>query len=52
MPFLAAVLLYLNNRRDWMGSLRNGIVCNVALLISLLLFGWIAINEISSIFLQ
>ncbi|MDP1588623.1 MAG: Nramp family divalent metal transporter [Prosthecobacter sp.] len=50
MPFLAAVLLYLNNRRDWMGSLRNGIVCNLALLISLLLFGWIAITEIFSIF--
>ena len=51
MPFLAAVLLYLNNRRDWMGDLRNGIVCNLALLISLLLFGWIAITEISSLFL-
>ena len=48
MPFLAALLLYLNNRRDWMGDQRNGIVCNVVLVISLMLFGWIAITEIIS----
>lgn len=48
MPFLAALLLYLNNRRDWMGDQRNGIACNVVLIISLLLFGWIAVSEIIS----
>jgi Mn2+/Fe2+ NRAMP family transporter len=45
MPFLAALLLYLNNRRDWMGAQSNGIACNVVLIISLLLFGWIALKE-------
>lgn len=45
MPFLAALLLYLNNRRDWMGAQSNGIACNGVLLVSLLLFGWIALKE-------
>lgn len=46
MPFLAALLLYLNNRRDWVGSLRNGLLRNVVLVVSLLLFGWIAATEL------
>jgi len=46
MPFLAATLLYLNNRSDWVGSLRNGLVQNAALVVSLLLFGWVAATEI------
>lgn len=46
MPFLAAVLLYLNNRRDWMGPLANGLVWNIALVVCLLLFGWVATTEV------
>jgi Mn2+/Fe2+ NRAMP family transporter len=50
LPFLAATLLYLNNRRDWMGPLGNGSVQNIALVICLLLFGWVAATEIISAF--
>jgi Mn2+/Fe2+ NRAMP family transporter len=46
MPFLAALLLYLNNRRDWIGPLGNRPWHNVALVISMLLFTWIAISEL------
>lgn len=49
MPFLAVTLLYLNNRRDWMGALRNGLAQNTALVVSLLLFGWVATTEILSV---
>jgi len=38
MPFLAAVLLVMNNRRDWIGALKNGPVMNGLLLLSLVLF--------------
>lgn len=50
MPFLAAVLLYLNNRRDWIGALRNDARRNVALVIALALFGWIALTELVDVF--
>jgi Mn2+/Fe2+ NRAMP family transporter len=46
MPFLAALLLYLNNRRGWVGSQANRLWHNMALGISLLLFTWIAISEL------
>lgn len=46
MPFLAAALLYLNNRRDWMGTLGNRPLQNLALMVCLLLFGWVAAGEI------
>lgn len=46
VPLLAALLLYLNNRKDWIGELRNGWLSNVALVISLVMFGWIAVTEI------
>lgn len=39
MPFLAATLLYLNNRRAWIGELRNGPLGNVALVVCLVVFG-------------
>jgi Mn2+/Fe2+ NRAMP family transporter len=50
LPFLAALLLYLNRRPEWTGSLRNGPVRNAALVISLVLFGWIAASEIITLF--
>ena len=39
MPFLAATLLYMNNRSDWVGSLRNRWRSNLVLGLCLLIFG-------------
>lgn len=39
MPFLAALLLYFNNKVDWVGKLKNGWVTNLVLLFCLLVFG-------------
>jgi Mn2+/Fe2+ NRAMP family transporter len=50
MPFLAALLLYLNNRRDWIGPLCNDATRNVALAVALALFGWIAVTELLDVF--
>lgn len=47
MPFLAAVLLYLNNQKRWLGPLRNGWMTNAVLVLSLLLFGWLFILEVT-----
>lgn len=49
MPFLAGLLLYLNNRTSWIGELKNGIASNLALIVALLLFGWVAASEILSL---
>lgn len=38
MPFLAALLLYMNNRVGWVGRYRNHWLTNALLLLSLLLF--------------
>ena len=46
MPFLAATLLYLNNRRDWMGPLANRRLGNTALIVCLLVFGVVCVREI------
>lgn len=46
MPFLAATLLYLNNRRDWMGALANRRAGNVALVLCLLGFGAVCAREL------
>lgn len=46
MPFLAATLLYLNNRRDWMGPLANRRLGNTALIVCLLVFGAVCVREI------
>ncbi|MEY4939264.1 MAG: hypothetical protein RIQ93_999 [Verrucomicrobiota bacterium] len=46
MPFLAGTLLYLNNRRDWMGSLANGRPGNAALIVCVLVFGVVCAREI------
>lgn len=46
MPFLAATLLYLNNRRDWMGALANRRLGNTALIVCLLVFGVVCVREI------
>jgi Mn2+/Fe2+ NRAMP family transporter len=46
MPFLAGTLLYLNNRRAWVGELANGRLGNVALTICLLVFGAVCAREL------
>jgi len=46
MPFLAATLLYLNNRRDWMGALANRWPGNTALVVCLVVFGAVCLSEV------
>lgn len=51
MPFLSGTLLYMNSRRDWVGDeFRNGWLTNLILLLSLLLFGYLCIDELLNIF--
>ncbi|WP_438480226.1 Nramp family divalent metal transporter [Oleiharenicola lentus] len=50
MPFLAGTLLYLNNRRDWVGSLANRKLGNAALIVCLLVFGAVCVRELWSVF--
>ncbi len=38
MPFLAALLLYMNNQKHWLKQMRNGWLTNLLLLLNLLLF--------------
>jgi Mn2+/Fe2+ NRAMP family transporter len=49
MPFLAATLLYLNNRRDWMGALANRRLGNAALVVCLLVFAAVCVREIAGV---
>jgi len=46
MPFLAATLLVMNNRASALGRLRNGVVANAGLVLSLGLFLYLAVVEI------
>jgi Mn2+/Fe2+ NRAMP family transporter len=46
MPFLAATLLYLNNRREWIGALANGRLGNIALTACLIVFGVVCVAEL------
>lgn len=46
MPFLAGTLLVLNNRKERVGALRNGISSNAALILCLLLFAYLAFIQI------
>ncbi len=46
MPFLATLLLVMNNRREWVGGARNSWRANVALLGALALFGAILVVEV------
>jgi Mn2+/Fe2+ NRAMP family transporter len=46
MPFLAATLLYMNSKRNWVGNLRNGIFTNVLLVLALLLFLYLSVTEV------
>jgi Mn2+/Fe2+ NRAMP family transporter len=46
MPLLAALLLIMNNRRAWLGKMKNGLATNLVLLASVLLFGFLLYTEI------
>lgn len=46
MPFLALTLLYMNNRDEWVGELKNRWYVNLLLTVSLLLFGYLCAVEI------
>ena len=50
IPFLAVTLLILNGRRKWVGSLKNGPLTIVVLVGCLLLFGYIAYEQLSNVF--
>ncbi len=45
MPFLAAVLLVMNNHREWVGALKNGLFSNLLLALSLALFAVLFVIE-------
>lgn len=46
MPFLAGTLLYLNNRRDLVGELRNSWRTNLLLVSALLLFAYLVVTAV------
>lgn len=46
MPFLAATLLILNNRRKEVGGLKNGLLANGVLLLCVLLFAYLALVQL------
>ena len=49
MPFLAATLLYMNNRRDWVGEQRNPWWLNLGLVTALFVFLYVCYTEVSAI---
>ena len=50
IPFLAATLLYLNGRRKWVGSLKNGPLTIAVLVACLVLFGYLAYEQLGWVF--
>jgi len=46
MPFLAVTLLVLNNRARDMGAMKNGLWANAGLILSLLLFAYLAASHL------
>ena len=52
MPLLAVLLLYMNNRRSWMGVAANGKYANTALGAALVLFGVLLVQKIQASLLQ
>lgn len=51
MPFLAALLLIMNNKITWVKDFKNNLVINLMLLLALVLFAYLCIKEISQKFL-
>jgi Mn2+/Fe2+ NRAMP family transporter len=50
MPFLAGTLLYMNSKREWLGDLRTGWLLNSLLVMALLLFLYLGINQLIDVF--
>ena len=46
MPVLSGLLLWMNNRRNWLGDLKNGLLANLVLLGSMLVFGFLLYTEV------
>ncbi|MDH3979720.1 MAG: Nramp family divalent metal transporter [Gammaproteobacteria bacterium] len=46
MPLLGVLLLVMNNRRAWVGDLRNGPVMNLVLLVSVAVFGLLLYDKL------
>lgn len=46
MPLLGVLLLLMNNRRSWVGELKNGLLTNILLLGSLVVFGLLLYTEV------
>lgn len=51
MPFLAVLLIYMNNRPQWLLSFRNSYTMNAILIISILLFSYLLIEKTVRLFL-
>lgn len=47
MPLMALLLLYMNNRRSWVGKLASGLASNTVLLLSVLVFTLLLVTEIA-----
>jgi Mn2+/Fe2+ NRAMP family transporter len=47
LPLLAITLLFMNNRRTWVGELRNGAAVNALLVATLVVFSYLAISGIT-----
>ena len=47
LPLLAVTLLIMNNRRNWVGELRNGWVVNTLLIATLVMFSYLGIAGIA-----
>lgn len=45
MPFLAVLLIYMNNQRVWLKAFRNGHVMNATLAVSILLFSYLLVEK-------
>jgi threonine/homoserine/homoserine lactone efflux protein len=45
MPFLAVLLIYMNNRRDWLKTFCNKPAVNAVLVLSILLFSYLLIEK-------
>jgi Mn2+/Fe2+ NRAMP family transporter len=45
MPFLAVLLIYMNNRTQWLQSFRNSYIMNSLLVISILLFSYLLVEK-------
>lgn len=50
MPLLAGLLLYMNNRYDWLGELRNRSWSNLLLAVALVLFAALLIRKVATLF--